>query len=43
VAEVGLYATAKLLERPRRAEGFDQLWYVKLSGPDFVVEPYCED
>lgn len=43
VAEVGLYATAKVLERPRRAEGFDQLWYVSLRGPEFVVEPYSED
>lgn len=43
VAEVGLYATAKLLVRPRRVEGFDQLWYVRLSGLDFVVQPSCED
>jgi predicted kinase len=34
----GIYRTAKLLQRPQRAEGFDQLFRVQLVESRFVVE-----
>lgn len=40
---VGLYATAKILERPTRAEGFDALHYVRIVEGTFVVEPWVEE
>jgi predicted kinase len=33
VPSVALYATARKLERPRRTEGFDALFQVRLTGP----------
>lgn len=44
VADVGIFATAKLLQRPSRAEGFDQLYYVTTAGDgEFRVEEFRED
>ncbi|AGC47851.1 hypothetical protein MYSTI_06578 [Myxococcus stipitatus DSM 14675] len=43
VPEVALFATAKLLRRPCREEGFDSLYRVTLGGEgDFVVEDWKE-
>jgi predicted kinase len=43
VPEVGLLATAKKLERPALAEGFDALWTVHtLPDRQFDVTPYTE-
>jgi hypothetical protein len=38
----GIYRTAKLLQRPQRSEGFDQLFRVQLVETRFVVEPMME-
>lgn len=35
----GIYRTAKLLQRPQRTEGFDQLWRVQVVESRFVAEP----
>ena len=44
VPEVALRATAGALERPCRSEGFDQLYFVRISGDDgFDVQPFDED
>jgi predicted kinase len=41
VPDVGLFGTAGRLELPAWAEGFDQLYYVRLRpGGGFVVEPW---
>lgn len=41
VPKVGIFATAKRLERPRLDEGFDALYVVKpLPGPSFEVREY---
>lgn len=32
VPDVGMYATLKILRRPARADGFDQLWVVRPDG-----------
>lgn len=38
VPDVGMYATLKVLCRPARADGFDQLWMVRPDGNgDFTV------
>jgi predicted kinase len=38
VPDVGMYATLKVLRRPSRADGFDQLWMVRPNGGgDFTV------
>jgi len=37
VPDVAVYATAKRLVPPSRAEGFDELFCVRLSGPAFEV------
>jgi predicted kinase len=38
VPDVGMYATLKVLRRPARADGFDQLWMVRPNGSgDFTV------
>jgi predicted kinase len=43
VPDVALFATAKVLERPSMAEGFDALYYVRaLSGGGFDVSPWEE-
>lgn len=40
----GLLGTYNRLTRPTLAEGFDQLWYVRI-GPDekFVIEEWCDE
>jgi predicted kinase len=44
VPDVGLFATAKVLRRPSLAEGFDELYLVRIApGQGFAVEPYPED
>ncbi len=40
VPAIGLLATAKKLERPTVAEGFDELRYVRLDESGFVVEEW---
>ena len=44
VTDIGIFATAKVLRRPSRAEGFDELYYVRttLTG-EFAVEEYREE
>jgi hypothetical protein len=43
VPKVALYATAKKLARPSRSEGFDELFYVSITGdPGFEVHT-CTD
>ncbi|XXF76801.1 ATP-binding protein [Myxococcaceae bacterium GXIMD 01537] len=44
VPDVGLFATLKLLERPRYTEGFDALHYVRLlPGGGFSVTDWSEE
>lgn len=41
VPDVGIFGAAKRLELPRWAEGYDELYYVRLHpGGGFVVEPW---
>ena len=44
IEDIGIFATAKAMQRPSPAEGFDELYYVRLS-PDggFIVEPWRDD
>jgi predicted kinase len=44
VPDIGLFATAKVLRRPSYAEGFDELYLVRIAAAqEFVVEPYTEE
>ena len=44
VPEVGLLGTAGRLERPTLAEGFDELFYVRIDpAGGFAVEPWREE
>jgi predicted kinase len=44
VADIGILTTAKLLRRPSRAEGFDDLYYVTpATAGEFLVEAFRED
>jgi predicted kinase len=44
VADIGILATAKLLRRPSRVEGFDELYHVTTtSAGEFLVEAFRED
>ena len=44
VADVAIFATAKVLRRPSRDEGFDDLYYVtSLTEGGFAVEEFKED
>lgn len=44
VADIGIFATAKVLRRPSRAEGFDELYYVTTASEgEFRVEAFKED
>lgn len=44
VADIGIFATAKLLRRPSRAEGFDELYYVTTASEgEFLIEAFRED
>lgn len=40
VPEVAIVSTAKKLEIPSMTEGFDELFYVRLTGDGFVVEEW---
>jgi predicted kinase len=40
VPDVALLSTAKKLEHPSHDEGFDQLFYVRMSNQRFVVEEW---
>lgn len=40
VPDVAIYATAARLEHPMKAEGFDALFRVRLSGDGFHVRPH---
>ncbi|QDU44650.1 hypothetical protein Mal52_31360 [Symmachiella dynata] len=43
IPEVGILSTAKKLELPRIDEGFDKLYYVRLTGSGFVVEEWNDE
>lgn len=44
VSDVGILATAKVLRRPSRAEGFEELYYVTNTATgEFVVDTFRED
>lgn len=44
VSDVGILATAKVLRRPSRAEGFEELYYVTTTATgEFVVDTFRED
>ncbi|MFD0850790.1 hypothetical protein ACFQ07_00935, partial [Actinomadura adrarensis] len=44
VPDVGIYATLKRLRRPRHADGFDELYAVRIDGTGgFTVTPIEED
>lgn len=38
VPDVAILSTAKRLERPTYAEGFDQLWYVRIENHGFIAD-----
>jgi predicted kinase len=43
IPEIGIYSVAKILERPSKMEGFDELFFVKLDAKSgFKVESYVE-
>ncbi len=43
VPDVALLSTAKKLELPSHDEGFDQLFYVRMSNQRFVVEEWQDE
>jgi predicted kinase len=44
VPDVALFATVKRLECPTRAEGFDQLFFVRLAAPgEFEISDWIEE
>ena len=44
VADIGIFATAQVLRRPSRAEGFDELYYVTtVDEGEFLIEAFRED
>jgi predicted kinase len=43
VPAVAILSTAKILQRPSYAEGFDELYFVHLSENAFTVQAYLED
>ncbi|MEO8494124.1 MAG: AAA family ATPase [Planctomycetota bacterium] len=43
VPEVAILSTAKKLEIPAFDEGFDELWYVRLTDAGFVVEEWNDE
>ncbi|APR82133.1 Hypothetical protein A7982_07482 [Minicystis rosea] len=43
VPDVGVFAIAKKMHRPSRAEGFDALYCVRVVGDDFAIEEWKED
>lgn len=43
VPAAGLFGTLKRLQRPRLAEGFDELFVVRIEQGEFTVGPYAGD
>lgn len=43
VPDVAILSTAKKLELPTLDEGFDELWYVRISDGRFVVEEWNDE
>lgn len=43
VPDVGLFATAKKLEIPKKEEGFDRLQYVCLTDSGFLVKEWSDE
>ena len=43
VPEVAILSTAKRLEIPMLDEGFDELWYVRISDGEFVIEEWNDE
>jgi predicted kinase len=43
VPELAILSTAKKLEIPTLNEGFDELWYVRVSDGRFVVEEWSDE
>lgn len=43
VPDVAILSTAKKLELPAFAEGFDELWYVRIEDSGFVVEKWNDE
>jgi predicted kinase len=43
VPDVALFSTIKRLERPRREEGFDALWHVRLGEVGFDVTDWVDE
>jgi predicted kinase len=43
VPDVAILDSAKRLEIPRLEEGFQELWYVRLEGGEFVVEEWRDE
>ena len=43
VPQVAILSTAKKLEIPSLDEGFDELWYVRISDGEFVVEEWNDE
>ena len=42
IADVGIFATAKVMRRPSRAEGFDELYHVTATEGEFVLAEFRE-
>lgn len=44
VADIGIFATAKVMRRPSRAEGFDELYHVTTAAEgEFLVREFREE
>lgn len=43
IGERGILGTVGRMERPSVAEGFDELFYVRIGADGFVVEPWKEE
>jgi predicted kinase len=44
VADIGIFATAKVMRRPSRAEGFHELYHVTTAAQgEFLIEDFRED
>ncbi len=40
LSDSALAATHRILELPKWAEGYDELYYVRINGDQFIVEPW---
>ncbi len=43
IPDRGVLGVSGRMERPSTAEGFDELWYVRMDGGDFLVERWSDD